>query len=271
MSEFRLPRFSIVTISYNQSEYLERAIRSVIDQEGVDLEYIVVDPGSTDGSRDIIEHYSARIQTVILSPDAGPADGLNKGLAHASGQYFGFINADDELSPGALREAAAFFQLNPDIDVVCGDSWQIDADGQRSRRLVSVPHISPRLFARGVAYIVQQSAFMRLPPVLAIGGFDKTNCSTWDGDLFYRLAKQGSRFKRVKHIWGLFRIYGTSISGSGRLIDIYRKERRAMFIQQFGRTPNYSDTLIAHLLYVFITISDLHALRWKLLNRINGR
>jgi len=87
-------RVSIVTISYNQARFLEQAIRSVINQDYPDIEYIVVDPGSTDGSRGIIEKYQNRIDKIIFDPDEGPADGLNKGFAHATGDIFGFINAD---------------------------------------------------------------------------------------------------------------------------------------------------------------------------------
>ena len=83
-------KFSIVTISYNQAQFLEQAIRSVIEQDYPDVEYIVVDPGSTDGSREIIERYRDRIDRIIFEPDKGPADGLNKGFAQATGDVFGF-------------------------------------------------------------------------------------------------------------------------------------------------------------------------------------
>ncbi len=77
-------KVSVVTISYNQAEFLEQCIRSVIEQDYDDIEYIVVDPGSTDGSRDIIEKYHDYIDHIIFEPDCGPADGLNKGFAHAT-------------------------------------------------------------------------------------------------------------------------------------------------------------------------------------------
>src|SRR6202171_6644991 len=98
-----MARVSIVTISFNQAPFLERAIRSVVEQDYPDIEYIVVDPGSTDGSRDIIERYRSRISQVIYEPDHGPADGLNKGFASATGDIFGSINADDAFLPGAVR------------------------------------------------------------------------------------------------------------------------------------------------------------------------
>ena len=87
-------KFSIVTISFNQASYLEQAIRSVLGQDYADIEYIVVDAGSTDGSREIIEHYSGQIDKIIFEEDNGSADGLNKGFARATGDVYSFIEAN---------------------------------------------------------------------------------------------------------------------------------------------------------------------------------
>jgi glycosyltransferase involved in cell wall biosynthesis len=103
------PKVSIVTISYNQCAFLERAIQSVLAQNYPEVEYIVVDPGSTDGSRDIIERYRSRISKLILEPDKGPVDGLNKGFSVATGEIYGYLNADDEFLPGAIDKAMRAF------------------------------------------------------------------------------------------------------------------------------------------------------------------
>lgn len=128
-------KFSIVTISFNQREFLERTINSVIGQDGVEIEYIIVDPGSTDGSRDIIERYRPYFAHVILEKDAGPADGLNKGFAVATGEIYGYLNSDDMFEPGALATVAALrasrFELiangicdeNPAHYGVCRSVW----------------------------------------------------------------------------------------------------------------------------------------------------
>lgn len=124
-------RISIVTISYNQGRFLERAIRSVLGQDHDDVEHIIVDPGSTDGSRDIIEKYREDLAAVIFESDEGPADGLRKGFATATGDVFGQLNADDCYLPGALRRVAREFEASPDIGVVYGHG--IIADGGASR------------------------------------------------------------------------------------------------------------------------------------------
>jgi glycosyltransferase involved in cell wall biosynthesis len=263
-----MAKFSVVTISFNQAEFLERAILSVIGQQGVDLDYVVVDPGSTDGSREIIERYRDRITTVILDPDRGAADGLNKGLAACTGDLFGFINADDELHPNALVEAAALFEREPGVDVFCGSSWQVDESGRRSRFLITSPHITSKLCARGVAIVVQQSAFMRMKAIRAVNGFDPDNRTCWDGELFHRMVRAGSRFKRVNRTWAAFRIYPGSITGSQRMAERYREERGRMFEREFGRPYAAHDPLLKKLSYVFETIRDPFGLRWKLFNRL---
>src|SRR5208282_97982 len=93
---------SIVTISFNLAEFLERTIRSVVERNYSDIEFVVVDSGSTDGSHDIIERYRSHISRVIYEPDRGPVYGLNKGFASATGDIFAFLNFDDFLLPGAV-------------------------------------------------------------------------------------------------------------------------------------------------------------------------
>ncbi|MEJ7608899.1 MAG: glycosyltransferase [Bryobacteraceae bacterium] len=120
-------KISLVTISFNQAPFLDQAIRSVVDQTGCDFEYIVVDPGSIDGSREIIESYSDRISRIIFAPDRGAADGLNKGFAEAHGEIFGFLNSDDVLE--GVGRVTEYFGTHPDTDVVSGHSRIIDANG----------------------------------------------------------------------------------------------------------------------------------------------
>ena len=124
-------KVSIVTISYNQAQFLEQAITSVIQQNHPDIEYIVVDAGSTDGSRDIIATYQHKIDKAVLEKDNGAADGLNKGFSFATGDIFGFLNSDDELLPDALARVMDFFHDHPEVDVVSGCGYFIDSKGVR--------------------------------------------------------------------------------------------------------------------------------------------
>jgi GT2 family glycosyltransferase len=113
-----LPKISVVTVSFNQAAYLEAAIRSVLDQNYAALEYIIVDGGSADGSIDIIDRYRGRCSAVIIEPDRGQSDALNKGFARAAGDILTWLCSDDLLEPGALRQvAAAWRRGKPDLIV----------------------------------------------------------------------------------------------------------------------------------------------------------
>ena len=106
-------KFSVVTISFNQIEFLEEALKSVFCQKGVEIEFIVVDPGSTDGSRELIDRYREQIDHVLFEPDAGPADGLNKGFALATGDIYCYLNSDDVFETDAFRRVADFLLETP--------------------------------------------------------------------------------------------------------------------------------------------------------------
>ena len=124
LGEIDWPRISVVTVSYNQAAYLEDCLRSVLDQDYPNLEYIVVDAVSSDGSQEILRHYEPQLSRLIIEPDEGQSHGLNKGLDLATGDILTWINSDDMLAPGALRRAALAF-LDDKCDLVTGGCERI--------------------------------------------------------------------------------------------------------------------------------------------------
>jgi glycosyltransferase involved in cell wall biosynthesis len=217
-----MDKVSIVTISFNQAEFLERAIRSVVEQDYPDIEYIVVDPGSTDDSRDIIERYRSRIARVIYERDCGPADGLNKGFACATGDIFGYVNADDAYLPGAIREAVDALD-NSKADVIYGDGYIVDENDRCIRRFLSTSFNFRRFVVDGVV-ILQPSTFFRANAFRDVGSFNVENRTCWDYELLFDFAARGKKFLHVARYWSVFRIYPSSITGSGRTLQQYYRD-----------------------------------------------
>lgn len=226
-------KISIITISFNQIEYLEQCIDSILNQDYPDLEYIVVDPGSTDGSRELIESYGNKIVSVF-EKDSGAADGLNKGFSRATGEIIGFINSDDELLPSALKIIATTFQKNKSFDVISGCGYFTNAEGKRLKPIVPSKFRSWQ-YAMGAVSIFQQGTFFKRSAFLKTSGFNKDNKACWDGELFLDMALAGAKFMTIGNDIALFRLHDGSITGSGRLTDIYRKERERLFLKSIGR------------------------------------
>ena len=241
------PKISLITISFNQAAYLEQALRSVLEQDYRDFEYIVVDPGSTDGSRAIIESYRDRISRIMFEPDAGPADGLNKGFACASGDVFGYLNSDDLLLPGALTKVARAFAAHPQADLVYGHGYVIDKAGEVVRRCRS-DRFNLRRAAFGNSIIMQQAAFWRREAFAAVKGFNVQNRLSWDGEFWIDLATAGKRFQRVDDYWACFRAHDEGITHKfhgGADESPFGREQRRLLEKALGRPRMPGDQLAA--------------------------
>ena len=123
------PKISIVTPSFNQGKYIEQTIQSVLDQDYPNLEYIIIDGGSTDETVEIIKKYEHKIHYWVSEPDKGQTDGINKGFAKCTGEIFNWINSDDYYEPGTFYKLAKLFTEHPYVDVVCGKEWSFN-DGK---------------------------------------------------------------------------------------------------------------------------------------------
>jgi glycosyltransferase involved in cell wall biosynthesis len=228
-------KFSIVTVSFNQARFLEQTIRSVVDQDYPDIEYIVVDPGSTDGSREIIERYRGRISKIIFEPDSGAADGLNKGFARASGDIYGFLNSDDLLLPGAISRVATYFRALPETDILMGNEWIIDSEGRRLRKSYT-DKFNARAFAYSGGVIAQQSTFFRAGLFKKTKGFDTNLTVYWDAELFLDLLLITEKRLYVEDFLSAFRMHSDAITGGRKKEEESRAYELARFERILGRS-----------------------------------
>jgi len=218
---------SIVTPSLNQKAFLPHAIESVLRQDYPELEYLVVDGGSTDGSVDLLRSYDSRLRW-ISEPDTGQSDAINKGFRMARGEVVAWINADDVLLAGAVNKAAAAFAADPDLGMVYGEGYMIDEQGEIKCRF---PHTEPFNLWRLIHYgdtILQQTVFMRKAAVEQVGYLDESLHYGMDWDLFICLGKR-FRVQYLNEYMGCIREHSstkTSTGGHRRFRELARIIRR---------------------------------------------
>ncbi|WP_339787982.1 MAG: glycosyltransferase family 2 protein [Imperialibacter sp.] len=167
-------RISIVTPSFNQGQYLEQTICSVLDQNYPQLEYMIFDGGSTDGSVAIIKKYQKYLSYWESSPDRGQSHAINKGLSRATGEVFNWLNSDDHLEPGALKSIERCFE-NPATKVVCGRS-RIFRDSDQTIKYSSGTDVYLNNLAKtiGWARIDQPETFFRLQSYRTVGPLNES-------------------------------------------------------------------------------------------------
>lgn len=227
-------KISVVTISFNQVAFLERTIRSVTNERGVEIEYIIVDPGSNDGSRELIEQHRDLFAAVIFEPDHGPADGLNRGFARATGDIYFYLNSDDTVEPGAFAIAVRAFEADPALDVLCGHAWVVDENDNRIRRVWSDPW-NPKAQSYGAAIQMQPSTYIKAEAFRKVGGFNIENRSNWDGELFVDLMLSGAKLKIIDQFMSGYRLHSQSITGAGGDEVRMREYTRRVFRKMMGR------------------------------------
>jgi len=210
-------RVSVVTPSYNQAAYVGQTMRSVHDQDHPDVEHIVVDGGSTDGSLDVIRQYADRA-TIIAEPDRGQTDAINKGLRRATGEVVCWLNSDDYFLPGTLSTVARYFADHPEVLWLTGDCAIVDAAGapiqQPVRWYKRTLRMLPSAFYLGVTNAVTQpSTFWRRSVHDQLGYLDESLHYTMDYDWWLRLNTL-SRPARLNRTLTAFRIHEESKGGS---------------------------------------------------------
>ena len=201
---------AIVTPSYGQEKFLERTLRSVLDQNYPQLAYVVQDGGSKDGSAAIIARHAASLRHWESAPDKGQADAIRRGFAHIESTLtpdtiMAWLNSDDLLAPGALRFVAEYFAAHPDVDVIYGHRIIIDDDDRDVGRWIMPRHNPATL--EWIDYVPQETLFWRKRAWDRAGGIDPSFQFALDWDLLARFQQAGCRMVRVPYFLGAFRVH----------------------------------------------------------------
>lgn len=228
----RLPKVSIVTPAYNQGEYLAAAMRSVLTQDYKELEYLVIDDGSSDCSlavaREVEAEFPGRV-TVLTQANAGQAETLNRGWAACSGEILGYLSSDDVLLPGAISRLVASLLERPDVSLVYGDFWLIDPLGRRLRQ-VQAPEFDRRAMLEDLVCAPGVGALFRRAVFDATGGWDARRRQVPDFEFWLRVA-EGGDFLRVPACLSEYRIHEGS--ASYRVMSVERAEEIVAVMRGF--------------------------------------
>ncbi len=276
------PLVSIVTPSYNQCQFLEKTILSVLDQDYPSIEYIIIDDGSTDGSVEIIKKYERHLAYWESRPNRGQSDAINTGWKRAKGEILAYLNSDDVYMPGAVSTVVEYLSQHPEIAIVYGDCMMITEDDEEISIYRAKPFNYRKVLEKGINPILQPSAFIRREVLSRVGYLDPDLYAAMDWDfwlrsaMYYKFAyiqkclsgyrlhhdsKSVNPAKRLKAASDYIRIYNKLLSHPDFPEDLCRKRRRLMsrayFIaaqayysgMEFGKARKYM--LKAMLLFPF--------------------
>ena len=213
-------KISVITPNYNGGRFLESTLDSVLSQRdsGADVEYIVVDGQSTDGSMDLIRGKGARIDRVLCEKDTGPANAINKGLRAATGDIIGWLSADDTYKPGALVRVAQAFERHPSRALCFGHCPIVNEAGDEIR--VGITRFkelffpfSCRFAIQCINYVSQPAMFFRRSAMERAGGLREDWKCAWDYEFILRLWRQGGAVRIPNPPLAAFRWHEASLSG----------------------------------------------------------
>jgi len=205
------PLVSIITPSYNQAQFLEQTIQSVLGQDYPRIEYIVIDGGSSDGSKAILEKNGPRLSYWQSQKDKGQTDAINQGFARATGEVLAWLNSDDLLYPSAVSKAVEALKRYPQAVMVYGNCELVNGQGKLISRFPAAQTDLAKL-RQGYVHIPQQAAFFLAEAWKQVGPLDPSFFFAMDYDLWTRLAKFGQLQYIDAEPWAAFRLHGDSKS-----------------------------------------------------------
>lgn len=230
------PTISIVTPAFNHAHFIEKTIKSVLDQKYPNLEYIVKDGGSTDNTSEILKRYEPKLAHWESTKDFGQSQAINIGFSHAHGEIMAYLNSDDLLLPGTLHYVADYFNKHPEVDVVYGHRILIDKNDDEIGRWVLPPHQDKIL--TWADYIPQETLFWRRSLWNKVDArIDESFQFAMDWDLILRFISVGAHFVRLPRFLGAFRVHPHQKS-SANISNMGKKDMKRLLERCHGRTVN---------------------------------
>ena len=206
-------KFSIVTISKNQGQFIEQNIKSVIAQNYNEYEHIIIDSVSNDNTHQILKKYKSNNLKIVIKKDKGPADGLNKGFKIAKGDIYYFLNADDYLLPNIFKRISAEFKSNKNIDLLISPGIIANTDGKTITKIF--PSLATaKAFVNGACTLFQQGIFFTPNLFKKTNGFNINNKTCWDAEIYLNFLTKIKKknYKRIDYDTAVFRLHESSIS-----------------------------------------------------------
>lgn len=235
------PLISIITPSLNQGVFIEETIRSILLQNYPNLEYIIIDGGSTDNTLDIIKKYSPWISYWESTPDAGQTNALNKGLKRSSGEIVTWINSDDLLATNALFKVSEYFRRYQDADFIYGLPYILKNDNELE--LNYTPENEKELEYLGSFPYTQPSCFFKYDILKVTGLLDESFNIAMDYDLFVKISLNG-KMRKINEMLGVFRIQNNAKTYT--YTTEWDNERVRVF-SKLLRTLNVKNSWLDHL------------------------
>ncbi|WP_287017614.1 glycosyltransferase [Cycloclasticus sp.] len=229
------PKLSIVTPSFGQADFIERTIKSVLDQKYPNLEYFVQDGGSTDDTVNILKEFEDGISGWKSETDSGQSQAINRGFSNTSGEIMAWLNSDDLFLPGAINTVIEYFNKHPDVDAVYGNRLMINDDDMEIGRWILPDHCEKTL--PWADYIPQETLFWRRSIWDKAGGkIDESFRFAMDWDLLTRFHNAGAKFGHIPQFLGAFRVHPQQKT-SAAMDEIGLKEMTIIRERELGYAP----------------------------------
>lgn len=239
------PLISIVTPSYNQGEFIEETIRSLLLQGYPNLEYIIMDGGSTDSTVSIIQKYSPWISHWISEHDEGQSNAVNKGFRHSNGEILAWLNSDDTYEKNALSSVANLMLQKPRVGVVYGNTNVINENGETLAEIRTIPFDSQAFLYETVHIVAQSSVFWRAKLFFEVGQLNEDLHYSMDRELLLRFMDNGAKFSFLRRPLGTYRCHQSS-----KTFGTSNKSRDELLsLKPFAQITQRSDYAIWRFIY----------------------